>query len=661
MANATVEQFKDIGLKYGEKIGLGVAGLVCLLFIGQAIANKPLEITPQQIEEAAKAADANLNRSEPEERIVEKLANDDKVKLHIPDLAARIAKNDQAKLADNSDAGAKFGPFHPWVTTEPGAGKIRETPPLDLLVINDIDAAANRGGPVLFARDEKGERKYAKADEEEKDDQPKARRGSRRKKSANVDTTKAEKEELQKRLNAAALTKNDESAPAETPKAETKPESDPSQPKPVEALVGKRWVAVVGTVDNKKLRDAWMKALKVDLSSAYPNYLGVELERKRLQDDGKWSDWTPVDRQKNELVQLDMTGAEKEIVPETMILPTLVDRLPFLQVGYWRGVHVAKLVPEELKKPKPEAETDTAEEEGGGNYTEANMGPDYGKMMAQTSKARSTSGYGPAGSSPAGASSGAENTSFPHSDSPTLMIRSLDFTVEPGAVYLYRARLVVANPNLNRDDVMPGTDVTTKQLKGTWSEVPYPVSIPDDISAYVAKVSPAGNEKLQFEVAAWNADDGQTIVKDFDAGPGQIIGYRASASVPNYDGKEPKIKPVDFTSKILVLDTEGGSRGISDLGLSGADFDIPARALVLNPNGALSFYSQAKDAIDPEMKNMEETYKLALKESQKKKVRKKNEMGGYGGMMGGYGGGGYGGGGGGGYGGMMGGYGGGRR
>ncbi|GAC1334419.1 MAG: hypothetical protein NVSMB14_01500 [Isosphaeraceae bacterium] len=646
MANATVEQLKDVGLKYGEKIGLGVAGAVCLFFIGQAVANKPLEMTPQQIEEAAKAAESNLNRSESEAQIAAKLADDDKVKLKIPDLAARVAKNDQAKLATNEDSGAKFGSFHPWVVTEPGAGKIRELPPLGDLVIHDIEAASNRGGPVLFARDEKGDRKYASADDEKTEDKPKARRGPKRKKPPATDQTKIDQENLQKRLNAEAIAKGEEPPVAEEKKEEPKPEADPAA-KGLEALVGKRWVAIVGTVDNKKLRDAWMKALKVDLESAYPDYKRVDLERKQLQDNGQWSDWTPVDREKNELVQLDITESEQELVPEKMILPTLVDRLSFLKVGYWRGVHIAKLVPEDFKKPKPEKETAASEEDAGGGYSEANMGPDYSKMMGQTAKARSTSGYGPAGSSPGGAgATGAENTGFPHSDSPTLMIRSLDFTVEPGAVYQYRARLVVANPNLNRDDVMPGTDVTTKELKGVWSEVPDPVRIPNDVSAYVAKVSSAGNEKLQFEVAVWNPDDGQTLVKDFDAGPGQVIGGRASPIVPNYEGKESKPKSIDFTSKILVLDTEGGPNGIADLGLSGTEFEVPARALVLNSNGSLTFYSQAKDAVDPEMKNMEETYKLALKEAQKKKPRKTEGMGGYGGMMGGGGGGGSGGGGG---------------
>ena len=285
---------------------------------------------------------------------------------------------------------------------------------------------------------------------------------------------------------------------------------------------------------------------------------------------------------------------------------------------------MAKLVPEDLKKPKPEKEEEPVEAAGGA-YNSMNMG-NYNAQQKKVA-ARPQSGYGPSSGLGAGFGAGTESTDFPHSDSPTLMVRSLDFTVEPGAVYQYRARLVINNPNLNRDDVMPGTDTKSKELKGVWSEVPYPVTIPDDVSAYVAKVSAAGNEKVQFEVAKWYAEDGQTLVKDFDAGPGQVIGGRATARVPNYDGKEPKSKPIDFTSNILVLDTEGGPNGIADLGLIGPDFDVPAPSLGPQPNGSLTFYSQAKDAVDPEMKNMEDTYKLALKESEGKKVRKKKKGG----------------------------------
>ena len=44
---------------------------------------------------------------------------------------------------------------------------------------------------------------------------------------------------------------------------------------------------------------------------------------------------------------------------------------------------------------------------------------------------------------------------FWKSEEKKVMVRALDFTVEPNTTYRYRVRIVVANPNYNRDDVSP--------------------------------------------------------------------------------------------------------------------------------------------------------------------------------------------------------------
>ena len=51
------------------------------------------------------------------------------------------------------------------------------------------------------------------------------------------------------------------------------------------------------------------------------------------------------------------------------------------------------------------------------------------------------------------------------------MIRALDFTPAPDNSYRYRVRIVVFNPNHNRDDVI-NTSVDTKSMEflGPWSE-----------------------------------------------------------------------------------------------------------------------------------------------------------------------------------------------
>src|SRR5690606_39243182 len=56
---------------------------------------------------------------------------------------------------------------------------------------------------------------------------------------------------------------------------------------------------------------------------------------------------------------------------------------------------------------------------------------------------------------------GPEDTNFAKSSKDRIMVRSLDFTVDPDSVYRYRVAIVVRNPNLGRENVSPGTDTTT--------------------------------------------------------------------------------------------------------------------------------------------------------------------------------------------------------
>ena len=107
------------------------------------------------------------------------------------------------------------------------------------------------------------------------------------------------------------------------------------------------------------------------------------------------------------------------------------------------------------------------------------------------------------------------------------MVRSLDFTVEQDTTYRFRLRVVVRNPNLNREDVAAGVDTTSPELFGPWSEPTDEVTMPADVTAYAVRKTPSaspGSEQVQFQVTRWNPEDGFTTVRDFNAGPGQIIG-----------------------------------------------------------------------------------------------------------------------------------------
>ena len=57
-----------------------------------------------------------------------------------------------------------------------------------------------------------------------------------------------------------------------------------------------------------------------------------------------------------------------------------------------------------------------------------------------------------------GMGGGGDVGNFWKSEEKRVMIRALDFTPEPDTTYRYRVRIVVFNPNHNRDDVSPGVD-----------------------------------------------------------------------------------------------------------------------------------------------------------------------------------------------------------
>ena len=85
---------------------------------------------------------------------------------------------------------------------------------------------------------------------------------------------------------------------------------------------------------------------------------------------------------------------------------------------------------------------------------------------------------------------GTETINFKKTESDTIMIRSLDFTVEPDTTYRFRVRIVVYNPNKDREDVNPGVDTKSAELHGPWSEPTEEVTMPADVTAYACNRRP---------------------------------------------------------------------------------------------------------------------------------------------------------------------------
>jgi hypothetical protein len=280
-------------------------------------------------------------------------------------------------------------------------------------------------------------------------------------------------------------------------------------------------------------------------------------------------------------------------------------------------VHVASLVPKEKKELPKFQPTATAGMMGGEMSTM--MMPEQMQSGMQTSM-MSESMYGgmSGGMGMMGAGASTDDMSFAKNEEDTLMIRSLDFTVEPDTTYRFRVQLVVYNPNLKHGDVAPGVDTEHEELAGPFSEPTEPVTVPPDTAIYaMEKVPSVGQSDLvKFQVTRWDPSKGFMVVKNFDAGPGDVIGEYVSADIPSSEGEGVKSQRVDFNSHQLVLDVMGGTRPVPTE-IDNSRFDIPALSLVVRPDATVSVRNQAFDQTDEVRRQVDENYKREKEESKK--------------------------------------------
>src|SRR5262249_31088687 len=158
--------------------------------------------------------------------------------------------------------------------------------------------------------------------------------GGSSKKARELAKKRVEREEQEKRESLAGLEKVDE---AKDKQGEKDQEGDSKKYK--ERTGGLRWVAITGTLDNKKQRELYAAALRQDCASATPHYLRLEVQRQPLQADGSWpKEWETVNREDNLNVLSNVTEQEEdaELTPAEVRLEALVDFLPFLRAGAWK-------------------------------------------------------------------------------------------------------------------------------------------------------------------------------------------------------------------------------------------------------------------------------------------------------------------------------------
>lgn len=662
MANASVDKLKELGLRHGEKVVMGLATGVSLLLLFSAATVSTIDTTPEAVRKAADAADANLKTRQESEDILKRLEESGDLKN------ADFEKLVDAQAKDRLDPVA-FKVRSPWITSEPGGGLIRDTPVL--IAATDLHAFPGRGSALVFELDENGERipdtSKTEADIPQTPRRLRSRRrpmnapmagmqGKRRrrgKSAAQIEAEQKKQQEFEEKRRKGQLVGKD--APKTDADKDAEANGTPEAP-PKEITKGLRWVAITGVLDHKKLRENYLQALK-NPAIAQPHFKQLDVERQVLQSDGSWSEWEAVDSERNWEIVDNLPEEEEELTPESVRLDALVDPLPFLKSGYWERVHVASLVPEEAKNPTPTPGAFGGagmmmDEDGGGRS--AQMGRRGGGMMGGRPGMMGGKSGMMGARMPASAMMGdedmggmmgrggmgmgfgsTETINFPTSDEDTLMLRSLDFTVEPDKTYKFRVRIVVFNPNRGHEDVNAGVDTKSIELFGPWSEPTDEVTMPADVAAYAMHSVPATgkmSDEIQFQVARWAPDSGVTVVKNFSASPGGFIGDMMSVEIPTTDGTtQKKRSKIDFDTHKLVLDTKGGSLPYpKGLGTPGR-LEIPSLSLLVRNDGSVIVRNQANDVHDEVRKTIETNAKRELDESGK---QRESSMGSYSGMMG---------------------------
>jgi hypothetical protein len=630
MANASVEKLKTLGILHGEKFVVGITATVFVVLVFLAITNPVLEMKPEELKSAATSASANLQAKQTESDILAKLERDQIIEPH-------FQKTIEGQIA-NALKPDGYRARLEWVTPEPGAGLIRDQP--ELIAPVELTAFPGRGGILIYAMNENGERKIDPGDPKKKGG-PGGRGGTSgmslgagpgggggpSKKPTPEELRKAEIEKKKKEAIIAGA------APAE--KKEEGAEEIPQGPY-LEETKGKRWVVITATLDNAKLKKNYLMALKNE-AIAFPNFKRVEAERQILQTDGSWGEWTAVEQEKNWEVLDNLPEVDVEFVPASQRPPELVDSLPFLKAGYWTGVHVAKLVPPEILKKNMETPPKGAGggldmQPGGGSSRQGPVNAGGGPGAGMQPGAAGTSRQGPGMGGAGGAPGGGEEMNFARYEDGTLMIRSIDFTVDEDQTYRFRLRIVVRNPNRDRTDVNPGVDVESKLLFGPWSEPSPSVTVPADVVAYAQAPDDVErrDDLVTFQVVRWDPLSGHTVIKTDSRGPGQIIGEYGSVPMPDSEGKGSKSERIDFNSRSLVLDTFGGRQKLPDIGVPRNQFDVPAMALIVQHDGNVVIRSQALDFTDEVREDMEANYKQAILDSNE--ARKKGSGSRIGGM-----------------------------
>jgi hypothetical protein len=130
-----------------------------------------------------------------------------------------------------------------------------------------------------------------------------------------------------------------------------------------------------------------------------------------------------------------------------------------------------------------------------------------------------------------------------------LLFRFLDFQIVPGNAYRYRARLVLTNPNFQRD-ASELLDVTSRegQFRETeWSAPSTPAMVQDNVEFYVDKLKASKNETTaSIDVYQWMKETGSYVQGHFEnLRPGDRIAAWKSGAPVKRSSRKKRVSGMD--------------------------------------------------------------------------------------------------------------------
>ena len=199
------------------------------------------------------------------------------------------------------------------------------------------------------------------------------------------------------------------------------------------------------------------------------------------------------------------------------------------------------------------------------------------------------------------------------------LFRYFDFEVEPDKTYVYRVKLILANPNFGVEERFVADPATLEQrfVESDYSDVSNPVSLGEVSRVFAQKVeapSRAGAEpRITLSSVYFDSDDAsESIVQDLSVKRGQVANFYGQSHDPvnvsggmsvdmmygdmggsssKKGGSKNQKKSVNHVSNVCVVDALGGSK------ISAAkDYVSPGKVLILEPNGLMRVREVKEDA-----------------------------------------------------------------